>query len=232
MLTTEQHELWDAYLRVESRGSRDQKMTSLERFLTALESSSMSDWAEWARSIAEQCVDNGEDFQIRMPLFRRAIFPVLLEGLKQKRPGYARWLAGLSQHLYRCKECSEQLPEHLKTETGLLHAAIEHDPNDGESRLKLLQARACQLHHAIHEIPAGVLWGMDGATPEQCLELQEWLNDFVKHATDQNLVERYHPLIERCRLHFWAYHEYLLAQSEFESYREYLEKRSCKVKRG
>ena len=225
MLNTEQQDLWDAYLRVEARGSREQKLSSLEQFLAKLEPSPMDEWADWARSIAERCVDNSEDFQIRMPLFRRAIFPVLLAGLQQKRTGYARWLAGLSQQLYGCKECRDQLPDDMQTEIGLLHAAIQHDPNDSESRLKMLQAWAWQLDYTVHEVPAGVLHGNDGATPAQCLELQEWLDEFVELATTQNQVERYRHLIEKCRLHFWAYHEYLISQNQFGSYRDYLEKR-------
>ena len=226
MLTPRQNDLWIAYEQIEARGTREAKLNALDSFLAALASTPEEEWTGWAQNVARHVVDNGTDIQIRMPLFRRAIFPALLAGFKKQTPGCARWLAGLIQHIYRCKDCQQQLPEDCQTETGLLHAALQHDTTDHASRERLVDAWGLALGFAIHEVPSGVLYGMDGATAEQCLELQEWLRSFVDIARQVNAAERYACLIEDCQFHFHAYREYLLSGTEYGSYRDYLS-RTC-----
>src|SRR6476659_3461303 len=172
MLTDDQRKLWEAYEAAESQAPRADKLRALEAFLDALVPSPPAEWFPWARSIAEQVVDHGVNFVIRRPLFERAVFPALLAGYQAGLPGSARWLAGLSQHLLHSPGCRETLPGGA-TELGLLWAAVKHDPGDRRSRLRLIEKMADRLRYSIHEVPAGVLYGIDGASPEQCQELEE-----------------------------------------------------------
>src|SRR5688572_29837718 len=177
MLTDYQRELWEAYLRAEGRAPRHQKVLALEAFLDSL-ATSPAGWHPWARAVAERVVDGGEDLVVRTPLFERAVFPALLAGHHAGVPGCARWLAGLSQHLSRCPRCQEQLPPEERTELGLLPAALRHDPSDGASRRRLIGHLAEQFRYSLHELPSGVLFGADGATPEECEELERELEEF------------------------------------------------------
>jgi hypothetical protein len=222
MLTDHQRKLWEAYEAAEGRATRTEKLRALDSFLDALETSPTTDWFPWARSIAEQVVDHGLNLVIRRPLFKRAVFPALLTGYQEGLPGCARWLAGLADHLRSNPECREKLRPEEVTELGLLWAAIRHDPADRRSRLRLIDKVAYGLRYSIHEVPSGVLYGIDGASPEQCQELEEELEEFFRLVTQEGMQERYADLILACRLHFRGYRDYLLHREKYESYAAYL----------
>jgi hypothetical protein len=221
MLTDHQRKLWGVYEAAEGRAPRAEKLRALNAFLDVLVTSPPTHWFPWARSIAQQVVDDGVDFVIRQPLFERAVFPALLAGYQARLPGSARWLAGLSQHLLRSPRCREQLPPEA-SELGLLWAAVTHEPGDRRSRLRLIDKIANRLCYAIHEVPAGVLYGVDGASPEQCKELEKELEDFCRLISLECMDERYAELIRNCRLHFRCYREYLLNREKYRSYAGYL----------
>lgn len=222
MLTDHQRKLWKVYEAAEGRAPRAEKLQALDSFLDALETSPPTDWFPWARSIAEQVVDHGLNLVIRRPLFNRAVFPALLAGYQARLHGCARWLAGLADHLLHNPQCREQLPPEETTELGLLLAAVRHDPADRRSRLRLIDKVADRLCSSIHEVPSGVLYGIDGASPEQCQELEEELEDFCWLVAQEGMQERYAELIRSCRLHFRGYRDYLLHREKYESYASYL----------
>jgi hypothetical protein len=224
MLTPRQQDLWEAYLRVEARGARAQKHAALNLFLDELTKSPVSEWTDWALEIARQSVDTNVGRVVRMPLFERALFPVLLAGLLEQRPGCARWLAGLSQLVYRSKRCNEQLPLDARTEYMLLKLALRHDPSDVTSKSRLLGVCDYYLRNSLHELPAGVLRWQDVATPDECLELQELLNEFVTLADDLGRRSEYVEFIAKCDFHFRAYRDYLLTTKGNESYAEYMQR--------
>jgi hypothetical protein len=225
VLTAAQSALWETCLQAEARAPRGEKLSALAAFLASLAASPAADWHPWARALAERVVDRGDDFVIRTPLFERAVFPALLAGYHDGRPGCARWLAGLAQHLLRCPGCAARLPPDERTELGLLRAAVRVDPGDHVSRRRLVGHLADRLRHALHELPAGVLYGMDGATPDQCLELERELDEFVALAADAGPGLDYSGLIQDGRAHFRAYREFLLSPGPNGSYQEYLASR-------
>ncbi len=222
MLTDDQRKLWEAYEARENRAPRTEKLRALNAFLDALATSPPAEWFPWARSIAEQVVDGGENLVIRQPLFERAVFPALLDGYQARLPGSARWLAGLSQQLLSCRACCERLQPEEASELGLLLAAVRHDPGDHRSRLRLIEKIADRLRFSLHEIPAGVLYGMDGASPEQCQELEAELEEFCGLIEQEQMQKRYAELIGLCRHHFRAYRHYLRHREKYESYSAYL----------
>jgi hypothetical protein len=226
MLTDDQRKLWAAYQTAEGRAPRAEKLRTLDSFLDALEISPPSDWFPWARSIAEQVVDQGLNLVIRRPLFKRAVFPALLAGYQAHLPGCARWLAGLADHLRSNPECRERLRPEEATELGLLWAAIRDDPADRHSRLRLIEKVASRLRYSIHEVPSGVLYGIDGASPDQCLELEEELEEFCRLVELEPMHKRYADLIGECHLHFQAYRDYLLHREKYASYAAYLSQRA------
>jgi len=105
---------------------------------------------------------------------------------------------------------------------GLLRAAIRQYASDRRSRLRLIDKIAYQLRYALHELPSGVLYGLDGASPEQCLQLEEELEEFCRFLSCEKMEERYAELVRDGRMHFRAYREYLLDQGHYHSYAAYL----------
>ena len=222
MLTETQQKFWEAYQIEENRALRAKKLLALSAFLDSLITSPPTEWYPWARSIAEQVVDNRLDFVIRRPLFERALFPALLAGYRAQLPGSARWLAGLSDQLLQCPDCRENLPPGESGELDLLRAALRHDPADRRSRLRLSEKIAVRLCYSLHELPSGVLYGMDGASPEECDELEEELVEFCELVSQEGMQNRHAELIGACRFHFRGYRDYLLQRETYSSYAEYI----------
>jgi hypothetical protein len=156
------------------------------------------------------------------PLMERVLFPALLEGYRKGLPGCARWLAGLSRSILWNRRYREQLPEGEQSARGLLKAALRQDPADHRARTRLVRLLADRLRYTLHELPTGVLYGIDGATPEQCDELELELQEFCELLSETGDAERYAELIEICRFHYGKYREYLKSAWHDIGYEEYL----------
>jgi hypothetical protein len=79
------------------------------------------------------------------------------------------------------------------------------------------------LKYAVHELPAGVLYGTDGANAKQCAEWMGDLNEFEALCGELDHDQR--PFIEDCRWHFEHYPHYLGRRRHFVDYRKYIEDR-------
>ncbi len=188
--------LWQRYLDSERAGVRTPRNEALLRFVESASALPETDRAAFVRDLVHRIVDEGESIPLRMPLFRDIVFPVLHRGLRERQPHHARWLAALCQVLYRCRECMASLaPDN--TEARLLRIALDHDPSDSAARLLLIKCEAQHLHYTLHELPAGVLFGNDGATAEECLELQQLLSYFVEQVRVAGIESTYRDLIEQ-----------------------------------
>lgn len=79
------------------------------------------------------------------------------------------------------------------------------------------------LEYAVHELPAGVLYGSDGANATQCAE---WMNDLNEFEALCSELERDHKtFVEDCRWHFEHYPHYLGRRRHFVDYTTYVEDR-------
>jgi hypothetical protein len=229
MLTQAQTELWNAYLQAAARAPRAEKLRALDLFLDSLAGASPNDLFSWATDLAKRVVDQEDSLLltgrrvILGPLMERVLLPVLLEGYQKGMPGYARWLAGLSRTILWDRTYREQLPEGERTESGLLKAALRKDSADYRARMRLIQLQADRLRYTLHELPTGVLYGIDGATPEQCQELEEELREFRDLLIETGDAEKYAELIDLCDFHYRKYRAYLLSIWRGSGYAEYLQ---------
>ncbi|MFC7548213.1 hypothetical protein [Plantactinospora sp. GCM10030261] len=80
------------------------------------------------------------------------------------------------------------------------------------------------LDHAVHELPVGVLWGPDGATPGQCAEMLDGLDEFARICARLGLDD-HAEFIEACRWHFDHYPHYLGRRRHFVDYATYIRDR-------
>jgi hypothetical protein len=199
-------ELWDAYVKAERDRVRGVMMPALDRFIDRLLQEPASIWQTWARDLAAAVSDQGADAPIRFPLFRRVLLPALAEGVTRGEPGCARWLASFEALLLDARDYD--LPAHFQTAVGLLTEAVRVDPTDDIARKRLVDKHAAYLEYTIHELPAGVLYGHDGATAEQCDELLELLADFTRHVEATAQTDRFAKLIQDCDFNFRAYAGY------------------------
>lgn len=85
------------------------------------------------------------------------------------------------------------------------------------------EALLSSLRYAVHELPAGILDGPDGATAKQCAELMETVNEFERLC--RGLGHNHDAFIKGCRWHFEHYAHYLGRRRHFGSYQQYVQDR-------
>ncbi|MGK5444638.1 hypothetical protein ACSNN7_22825 [Micromonospora sp. URMC 105] len=85
------------------------------------------------------------------------------------------------------------------------------------------------LEYAVHELPAGVLWGVDGATPEQCAEMLDGLDEFAG-VCDRLGLAGHAEFIDGCRWHFDHYPHFLGRRRHFVDYVTYIRDRRGPVR--
>ena len=221
-LTEIQQHLWERYRADENDRIRHVLMESLSQFIDSLSNTPQEQWTDWVLDVSRDIVDGQSSFPIRYPLFERVIFPVLYEGYIGNIPNCARWLAGFSQYIYKSKKCMGKLGESKFSEHALLQRAIELDPDDHLAKTRLIRLLASSLDYSIHEVPWGVLYGINGASVEECLMLAKELEDFCSLVDSENMRNDYNDLIEDCNYHFQMYADYLRNQKDFGSYEAFL----------
>lgn len=223
MLPHEIERLWSDYVAAEKVRLRGEYLAALERFVPALLELPVEVWHPWALELARRIVDEKDDPPVRFPLFRAVLFPPLLDGVKNARPGAARWLAGLHNLLYKSPECMALLPPNRRYYSGLLQQAVQDDPGDMRSKRDLLESMRDDFDYALHELPAGVLYGNDGASSEECLLLLDDLSAYEKLAQEMGPTEDDRELMASARFHITEYRRYLLERPRHRNYEAYLE---------
>jgi hypothetical protein len=225
MLTPEAKAAWNAYREAEEDRIRTVSLAALERFILLLLQQPQDEWKAWARDFAGQVSDGGAEIPARTPLFGRVLLPALTDGVIRGMRGSARSLAHLlsAGHIVNAKDAL--LPEHLRSEAGLLREAVRLDPADSAARTRLVEKMASDLEYSLHELPAGVLYGSDPATAEECDELLKELEQFRAHVEALRREPEFEDLLAQSELHFNAYREYRLSPPPGESYERFLEAR-------
>jgi hypothetical protein len=71
--------------------------------------------------------------------------------------------------LYRAEALWSQIDR--KTEHSLLTDLLNLCPDDRETKIELLGSLVRSFEYMQHEWPAGILYGFDGATAEECAEI-------------------------------------------------------------
>lgn len=161
-------------------GLRDDAAGTMAEFIASF--ADVEEKRLWVRDFLDNRPLEGK---VRYELYEQLIFPVLLDGYRRSDPWSLRWLCKTAQNLYRARHLWEQID--YKTEHGILVDLVRLCPDDAVLRAELLSKNIDWLRHAVHEWPAGILYGMDGATIEQCGEIA----DAVVEARQQDEDGRY-----------------------------------------
>ena len=220
-MNIQQLEQLKIYQQAETDRIRSVLLQELDVFISMLLESETSEYRDWVYELSKQVIDEENGFPIRMPLFENILFPIPHKGYKSQAPNTARWLAGFSQHIYKCKTAQKELGENY-SELYFLRQAMKHEPTDNLSRRKLIRVMAWQLDYSIHEVPSGVLLGHNGASVEECDVLSGSLAEFKLLVKNTSSSEEYVQLIDDCTFHYREYKKYLVARESHDSYAAYL----------
>ncbi len=107
--------------------------------------------------------------KIRHEIFAELVYPILKNGYINQDFNSMLWLGKLAQNLYQNRHIHEEMD--WVTELFLFKRSLEINPENDESRLLFLSVIVAWLEYSEHEWPSGILYGNDGATPEQCDEI-------------------------------------------------------------
>jgi hypothetical protein len=224
MVSSSVRDDWVRYLNAERDHIRTQYLPMLDEFIDGLLAEGSLAANDWALSLVRSIVDDRVDIPVRLPLFRRVLFPALSEAVVAGVPGAARWLAHFSNLMFHTDLSS--LPETLRYEPHLLQEALRVDANDLTARRALLRFQQSILDYAVHEVPDAVLDGTDGATVEGCTHLLEILADFKKNAEILGVLGAHVDLIEECEVHLNRYRDFLIEPGRHQTYEAFLDDRS------
>jgi hypothetical protein len=79
-----------------------------------------------------------------------------------------------------------------------------------------------RFDYVLHELPAGVLYGDDGATIKECDQLLVELSDYERLAMELGGDNQDRELITDARFHIPAYRRYLLERDRHTNYESFL----------
>lgn len=188
-------ELYQRYLAHRTAGRKRDASDTIREFVASC--TGPQDRQEWVRQFLE---DGGHEHRIRHEVYESLVFPVLLDGYVRRDFWSIYWLAKTASSLYAASSLHAQLE--YKAERQLFREAFELQPTS-EIRRCLLEAYLAEFSHCQHEWPAGILYGMDGATIDDCADLLQDV-DFVRSLDDganehflKEFEERVHTYRER-----------------------------------
>lgn len=194
---------------------RKEKFKKLNELVQYLRNNGTEFDAYEITEIAKTFIEKG--VTIRQPLFKYILYPGLSELVERGNLEAIKILIQLDQHLisypgykWNCKY----------TAISLLRKGREISSNDRE----LLEAYEGKtrnyIKYTLHELPAGVLYDMDGASIEQCDELLAMTDEY--ESICQKLQIDRSDLIKECRFYYASYKSYLNAYSDYKNFNEYL----------
>lgn len=157
-------EAYQQYRAYKEQGRKAEAKAALEMFLASVGP------AEARREWVEAFLERGEfGHRIRHEIYERLVFPVLLQGYERDEVWSLRWLARTADNLYRAPALHALVG--FKSKRQFLAQAYAQEPTE-EIRRLLLEARLREFEYSQHEWPAGILYGMDGATLAECDEIR------------------------------------------------------------
>ena len=135
---------------------------------------------EFVYTICDQC-ENKIDFFI----WKEIVYPELAARMLDD-PRAVRGMIQTIQNLYSSKHEWNSLQ--WVTEYQLVANLLKMVPDDPWAQERRENCLVAELEHAIHEWPSGILYGMNGATTEQCEEILDMVVELRDFDTDGRII--------------------------------------------
>ncbi len=233
-----QQQLWRRYAQAEQAGLRAQALSLLAEFIDSIDDLSEDELGEWVVSAARELPSSGgmppPPVPLRAPLWKSVVFPTLVALVRGGDRAAALLIVDHWQLVLTTPGCLAELPDELSSDVLLLEFdllgrveravvfALRQDPTDSRARWLLITRLGDRLGHALHELPSGVIWGMNGATPEQCRELEAILDQFEELVALDGRTGEFSDFMSSCRFHFRSYAAYRSESDRQRSYADFL----------
>ena len=157
--------LLDEYRKLKLRRKRAEASLAIGRFAASFASEAEREL--WVRTNLPSLAADGA----RLPheLFTQVVLPVLLAGRDRRDPFALLWMAKLSDNFHSDTRLATEVNY---APVAILDELLEVAPDHVEGRLLRLDTAINWLRFSVHEWPAGILYGMDGATLAECGEIR------------------------------------------------------------
>jgi hypothetical protein len=194
--------------------TRNQLLTQLFARYPGLEQTSFEDLL--------LLLDQLKDSQVSlcMPLFTALVYPVLKREIETENPQAMLLLIHHFDLLLKYAIRQKKQPDY--SERALIKRYLVAVPDDRHMLRQQLRFLALDLEYALHELPAGVLFGPDAATPDECLELLGMLDEYVD-ICQKLQIDFSEDKRRDSAMHFQGYRDYLLHSSLYNSYLDYIQ---------
>jgi hypothetical protein len=163
---------------------------------------------------------------IRMPLFAQLVYPVLEREIASDNLRAIRVLLQFTT-LLNNYNIMQKLYDGYSAKS-LIKRYLQYDPDNHEILMKKEALLSNDLYFAVHELPHGVLYGMDGATLDGCKELIDLLEEYK--STCQKLQIDRNADICYYEMHFQGYLDYLHHRHLYKGYRDYIHQHNLEVR--
>lgn len=155
---------------VRERGRKSDTKQAVSEFIEGFENFQQK--SEWTKRYLDEVIAAKEYVpRIRFEVYSQVVFPVLAEGAARDDVWSWLWIYRTSQNFWEGETSFAK--DFAEPEEGILGRLSRLAPDNETVRTEHLNHIISHLDHCIHEWPAGVLYGMNGATLEQCEDLHE-----------------------------------------------------------
>jgi hypothetical protein len=172
---------WSRWLALEDQHRKREALALAEELAASLARAPVDSQDRWVQSVCEDVIDlhpvppDVGIPRMRYPFLRDVIVPSLMRRLARQDATAARWAAWLMRRYSNTYRLWQELPDTQRHPMGLLRMADTWAPGDVRVMESLAEMLSRRFHDSMHELPAGVLFGMNGADVAECAALLEEL---------------------------------------------------------
>ncbi|MBQ4837100.1 hypothetical protein [Pseudoalteromonas luteoviolacea] len=123
------------------------------------------------------------------------VYPTLKRGFEVGDYDSTLWLGKLIQNIYQTKGLFEELGSLV--EMDFYKRCHEIDPENNQGNGLLLGSLLNWFSYCEHEWPAGILYGNDGASIEQCEEIRNEVKFALSLVTEQADIDFIEQFLEK-----------------------------------
>ena len=176
-----QEALFEQYEAAKARGDKRLASSLVARFVATFATD--EERGAWTRRYLDSSLIH---HTIRYELFEHVIFPVLLAGYQKSDPWCLAMLDRHAQNLYRAKHLWAKVGD--EGDVQFAQRWLELEPENAQARGRVLEHWMTWFGYCEHEWPAGILYGMNGATESECGEILDKVCEI--RALDRDGVHR------------------------------------------
>ncbi len=178
------NEKYYEFIELDKKGQKKEAKRILNEFISSF--SSFEEKEKWTYDYLPS-VETNHHSRIRHELYEKIIFPVLLEGFRKREVKAMHWIVKTRQNLFSAQDLYKEIE--YKSPVEIIKECYALEPSNFEINEIYLEMKIDFISYSQHEWPSGILYGMIGATLEECYEVKDELPLVRNLDKDKKYVE-------------------------------------------